>query len=62
MEKHEIFHALTALFNEGGTEVRKEIANKVAELAIEIFPDFRMTYEEKVATYNIKVENLNEAK
>lgn len=62
MAKHEIFYALTDLFNEGEVEVKKDIANKVAELAIEVFPDFRMTYEEKAETYNIRVENLKEAK
>lgn len=62
MAKYEIFYALTDLFNEGETEVRKDIANKVVELAIEVFPEFKMTYEEKAETYNIKVENLKEAK
>lgn len=62
MAKHEIFYAVCDLFNEGEVEVKKEIANKVVEVAIELFPEFRMTYAEKKDTYNIKVENFKDAK
>lgn len=62
MAKHEIFYALTDLFNEGEVEVKKDMANKVVELAIEVFPEFQMTYLEKKDTYHIKVENYKEAK
>lgn len=62
MAKHEIFYALCDLFNEGEIEVKKEIANKVVEVAIEVFPEFQMTYLEKETTYNIKVENYKYAK
>ncbi len=62
MAKHEIFYALCDLFNEGEIEVKKEIANKVVEVAIEVFPEFQMTYTEKENSYNIKVENFKDAK
>lgn len=62
MAKHEIFCALTDLFNKGEVEIKKDIANKVVEVAIEIFPDFQMTYLEKAETYNIKVENFADVK
>ena len=62
MAKHEIFHALCSLFNEGEVEIRKDIANKVAEAAIELFPDFQMTCLEKADSYHIKVENFKEVK
>lgn len=62
MAKHEIFYALCDLFNEGEIEVKKEIANKVVEVAIEVFPEFQMTCLEKETTYNIKVENFKDAK
>ena len=62
MAKHEIFNVLCDLFYKGVAEVGKDVANRVVELAIEIFPDFRMSYEEKAETYSIKVENLEEVK
>ncbi len=62
MAKHEIFYALCDLFNEGEAEIKKEIANKVVEVAIEVFPEFQMTYTEKENSYNIKVENFKDAK
>lgn len=62
MAKHEIFYAVCDLFNEGEVEVNKEIANKVVEVAIELFPEFKMTCEEKTETNSIKVENFKDAK
>ena len=62
MAKHEIFYAVCNLFNEGEVNVKKDIANKVVEVAIELFPEFQMTYLEKADIYNIKVENYKDAK